>query len=98
MATMDNTSKDLIIDLRVIPGIGPSLAQDLNDLGFHSVLDLKQADPEKMYNDLVTLRRTPIDHCVLYVFRCAVYFADTDNHDPEKLKWWNWKDRESEIC
>jgi len=28
---------------------------------------------------------------VLYTFRCAVYYASNSNHDPEKLKWWNWK-------
>jgi len=28
---------------------------------------------------------------LLYVFRCAVYFAENKNPDPEKLKWWNWK-------
>ena len=26
------------------------------------------------------------------VYRCAVYFASTEDPDPEKLKWWNWKD------
>ncbi|MGA3073400.1 MAG: helix-hairpin-helix domain-containing protein, partial [Bryobacteraceae bacterium] len=31
--------------------------------------------------------------CVLYVFRCAVYFASEAEHDPELLKWWNWKDQ-----
>ena len=25
--------------------------------------------------------------------RCAVYFAQTPNPDPVKLKWWNWQDR-----
>jgi hypothetical protein len=30
---------------------------------------------------------------VLYVFRCAVYYASHEVHDPELLKWWNWKDR-----
>ncbi|WP_334292712.1 helix-hairpin-helix domain-containing protein [Parasporobacterium paucivorans] len=29
---------------------------------------------------------------MLYVFRCAVYYANEEAHDPEKLKWWNWKD------
>jgi len=27
---------------------------------------------------------------LLYVFRCAVYFAD-GGRSPEELKWWNWK-------
>ncbi len=26
------------------------------------------------------------------MFRCAVYFASSEKHDPELLKWWNWKD------
>ena len=34
------------------------------------------------------------DRCVLYVFRCAVYYAEHEQHEPEKLKWWYWKDRE----
>jgi hypothetical protein len=29
---------------------------------------------------------------MLYVFRTAVYYASNSKHDPEKLKWWNWKD------
>ena len=28
---------------------------------------------------------------MLYVFRCALYYASNDIHDPELLKWWNWK-------
>ncbi len=35
---------------------------------------------------------TPLDRCVLYVFRCANYYAAHKRHDPELLKWWNWKD------
>ena len=76
----------------IIPGVGPSLARDFEDLGFHSVAELKDADPEKLYENLCELRGVPIDRCVLYVFRCAVYFASGSSHDPEKLKWWNWKD------
>ena len=29
---------------------------------------------------------------VLYVFRCAVYFA-SKQHNPELLKWWHWKEK-----
>jgi hypothetical protein len=42
--------------------------------------------------------RTSSDHaaalnrCWLYVARCAVYFAETIDPEPDKLKWWNWKD------
>jgi hypothetical protein len=39
------------------------------------------------------LTGTRQDRCVLYVFRCAVCFASETAHDPDMLKWWNWKDR-----
>ena len=80
-------------DLQSIPGIGPSMAQDLRDLGYFSVSDLKGQDPELMYKRLKLIHGMEIDTCVLYVFRCAVYFASEENHDPELLNWWIWKDR-----
>jgi hypothetical protein len=79
--------------LETVPGIGKSLAKDLRDLGIKTVSDLKGRDPGKMYNDLCQKRGVHQDRCVLYVFRCAVYFADIDDPDPELVKWWNWKDR-----
>ena len=33
-----------------------------------------------------------VDRCLLYVFRCACYYARTKRPDPQKLLWWNWKD------
>jgi len=79
--------------LEAVPGIGKSLARDLRDLGINDVSGLRRHDPEKMYSDLCRLRGVRQDPCVLYVFRSAVYFARTDNPDPELVKWWNWKDR-----
>ncbi len=78
-------------DLETIPGVGPSIAKDLRDLGFRTVTDLKNADPEAMYENLCALRSQHQDRCLLYVFRCAHYFAAHKVHDPERLKWWNWK-------
>ena len=86
--------KDKILkDLRQIPGIGKSMAEDLWDLGYRSVQDLKGENSEEMYIRLCAQRGMKLDRCVLYVFRCAVYFASNEIHDPELLKWWNWKDR-----
>jgi len=79
--------------LQVIPGIGPSLAADLRLLGYRAVSDLKDADPEAMYQRLCRLTKARQDPCVLYVFRCAVYYASRTRHRPELLKWWNWKGR-----
>ena len=80
-------------DLQSIPGIGPNMAQDLRDLGYFQVRDLRGQDPELMYKRLKLLHGIEIDPCVLYVFRCAVYYASEEQHEPELLKWWVWKDR-----
>ena len=85
-------SKDELKEMQTIPGIGPSISRDLADLGYISVSSLRGEDPELMYQRLCELRGGHIDRCVLYVFRCAVYFADNTTHNPELLKWWNWKD------
>lgn len=85
-------------DLESAPGIGPSIAQDLRDLGVQRIQDLQGQDPETMYHQLCVLRGGHIDRCVLYVFRCAVYFANNASHDPELLKWWNWKDRVTQAA
>ncbi|UCC71940.1 MAG: helix-hairpin-helix domain-containing protein [Gemmatimonadota bacterium] len=81
------------MELQQIPGVGPSIARDLHDLGVRRVEDLRGADPDRLYQRLGALRGSRIDPCVLYVFRCAVYYASNREHDPELLKWWNWKDR-----
>jgi hypothetical protein len=80
-------------DFRRIPGIGPSMADDLWRLGYRSVAELDGEQPEAMYQRLCDLSGGHVDRCVLYVFRCAVYFASNDAHDPELLKWWNWSDQ-----
>ena len=79
--------------LQVIPGIGPSIARDLQDLGVEAVADLEGRNPVELYERLGAIRGVRQDPCVLYVFRCAVYYAGHRRHDPELLKWWNWKDR-----
>lgn len=85
--------KKALKELRTIPGVGKSIAEDLWDMGFRSPADLKGLDPEKMYLDFQKMRGDSVDRCMLYVFRCAVYYASEKDHDPELLKWWNWKDR-----
>ncbi|MHB1034069.1 MAG: helix-hairpin-helix domain-containing protein [Pirellulales bacterium] len=77
--------------LEEIPGVGPKLARVLHDLGVRCVDDLKGQDPETLYDRLTALRGRPVDRCVLYVFRCAVYYAQ-DGREPRRLKWWHWKD------
>ena len=99
MTTRDTTMPvaAALKDLQTIPGIGASLSQDLVDLGYQTVNELKGANPEAIYQSLMALRGRDIDRCVLYVFRCAVYFASNSVHEPESLKWWNWKDRRQKV-
>lgn len=80
------------LPLQQIPGVGPSIAKDLQSIGIFSVNQLKNRDPEELYERLMLHVGSHVDRCMLYVFRCAVYYASTKKHDPEKLTWWNWKD------
>ena len=91
-ASADRSTLAAIKDLRRIPGIGPSLARDLLDLGIQRVESLRRRNPEQLYEKLCALRGVHQDRCVLYAFRCAVHFATDPNGDPELLKWWNWHD------
>lgn len=80
------------MELTRIPGVGISIARDLRALGYREVEDLRGADPRQMFDQLCELNGVRVDRCVLYVFRCAVYFAENRNPEPQLLKWWNWKD------
>lgn len=89
------TKEQSLNELMTIPGIGKSLANDLWNIGIKTISDLKNQDPESLYDLSNRFAATVQDRCVLYTFRCAVYYASTpkSKHNPEKLKWWNWKDK-----
>ncbi|HSL96736.1 MAG TPA: helix-hairpin-helix domain-containing protein [Thermoleophilia bacterium] len=98
---------DALADLQALPSIGPRLAEKLLLLGVRSPAGLRGRDPEALYDELQS-KLGPVDRCVLYAFRCAVYAAGHDAEhdpghgsdrggehgaaDPELAKWWNWKD------
>ena len=84
-----------IRELMQIPGVGKSIAFDLWNIGIHAISDLKGKDPQLLYERSNKFAGAVQDRCLLYVFRCAVYYAETqeESRDPELLKWWNWKDR-----
>lgn len=77
-----------------IPGVGESIARDLQHIGIARVADLKGKIPELLYAQSNEFAGSTQDRCLLYVFRCAVYYAETpaEQRDKELLKWWNWKD------
>ena len=86
---MDNKLKNL----QTIPGIGKTIARDFCDIGIKKVSDLKGKDPEKLYSQICAKKGEQVDKCMCYVCRSSVYFAQHKKHNPEKLKWWNWKDK-----
>lgn len=83
-------------NLMQIPGVGIHTAQDLFEMGITSVADLRGKDPEELYRLDCENKGCLEDRCQLYVFRCAVYYAEHETHDPEKLKWWYWKDQKNQ--
>ncbi len=82
-------------ELLQIPGVGKSIAEDLNNIGIFKINELKSRDPDQLYDLSNQYAGCVQDRCLLYVFKTAVYYSKTkpENRDPELLKWWNWKDK-----
>jgi hypothetical protein len=93
-SAMNETNRKVILDrLMTIPGVGKSIAGDLYDIGIRSPEELRGNEPELLYERICAHQKKRIDRCLLYEMRCVVYFVSKEKHDPELLKWWNWKDR-----
>ena len=80
-------------DLTNIPFVGNSIANDFKNIGITKISDLRGKNPEELYSQICAKQGCQIDRCILYVCRSSIYFAENKNPDPEKLKWWNWKDK-----
>jgi len=86
--------KDKVLkQFQLIPGIGKSISLDFWNIGLRSIADLAGQNPGILYDKLNSITGVKQDICVLYTFRCAVYYATEKYHDKEKLKWWYWKDK-----
>ncbi len=81
-------------DLKTIPNIGYKTKQSFFNIGITCVEDLKGKNPEELYIKDSEVKGFIEDKCQLYLFRMAVYYADHDKWEEEKLKWWYWKDKE----
>ncbi len=73
-------------DLLTIPYVGKNTKEDLMNIGITCVEDLKGKNPEDLFLKDCQFKRRLEDRCQLYVFRMAVYFAENEVHDEEKLK------------
>lgn len=80
-------------DLIHIPNVGKSIKQDLLNIGIQYIEDLKGKNPEELYQKSCKVKGFQEDRCLLYVFRMAVYYAENEKREEEKLKWWYWKDK-----
>ena len=59
-------------DLRLIPGVGKSIENDLKNIGINNISDLEGKNPETLYELSNNYAGCTQDRCLLYVFRCAV--------------------------
>ena len=98
MATASHRQKmdkeRILKQFRTIPGIGKACSLDLWDIGLRNIADLKGQNPAALYHQLNTVTGAQHDICMLYTFRCAVYYATEQHPDREKLNWWYWKDKQ----
>ncbi len=85
-----NLNKNVLTEIH---GVGKSIANDFHNIGVTKVSDLIGKNPEELYLQICAYQGCCVDRCILYVCRSSVYFAENKVHDPEKLKWWNWKDK-----
>lgn len=92
---LHNMNKTAILKkFQTIPSIGKACALDLWNIGLRTVADLKGQNPAALYHKLNTVTGVQHDICMLYTFRCAVYYASEEKPEREKLKWWYWKDKQ----
>ena len=56
-------------DLEQIPGVGKRIAQEMQNIGLHSIDQLKDQNPRKLYQKLCDVKASPPDRCMLYVLR-----------------------------
>jgi hypothetical protein len=79
--------------LEDLPGIGPSIADDLRRIGIAVPAQIGAREPEALYGRLVAVDG-PTDRCVLYILRAAHHFVENEGvvADDSLLRWWSWKD------
>lgn len=74
-----------------IPHMKIEVARDLIDLGFSEIYQLSGRAPEVLFEDL-NHKRTFVEADRLAYFKMAVYFAEQQDPDPQRLhpSAWHW--------
>src|SRR5262249_49542905 len=70
--------------------IGPACAQDLLQLGFRAVDELRGQDPRALYHRLCELPGSRQDPCVEDVLRCAIAQVDDEGLPAPLRQWHRW--------
>ena len=79
-------------ELRKIPNVGKQTEQDLTAMGYTTIDSLRGKKAEELYEEECRLRGCILDRCQLYLYRAVEYYVNTEIPDPQKYKWWFWKD------
>jgi Pathogenicity locus len=90
------TDASQVVALEQIPNIGPSIAQDLRDIGIHAPDALRGANAETIYEALCIMRGIRQDPCVLDTFMAAIDFMSGAPPTP----WWHYTTlrKQSKVC
>ena len=81
-------------DITSIPGVESSIAEEFAKIEIYTIEDLKNQDPDRLYNVLLSTnqyKKQQTNPYLLYVFRMAVYFAN-GGRAQDKLVWSAWRD------
>lgn len=94
---MSLVREEVLREFQRIPGVGRSIAEDLWELGFHSVKELRKQNPETLYRKLCQHAGSNIDRNMRHIYRCVSYYASIMHIDPEMLSWWNDYSEEKKL-
>jgi len=72
--------------LLTLKNVGPATLHDLNLLGIEHIEQLKDKNPDELYERIQQITGTKHDPCVWDVFAAIIHEAKTG----EKLPWWRW--------
>lgn len=84
-ATSD-TDRGSLTALEQVPNVGPSLADDLRDIGITHPRELAGRDPYRLYRTLCDVTGVRHDPCVIDVFISAVRYMEGAPAHP----WWHY--------
>jgi hypothetical protein len=76
-----------LIDFQQVPSVGPKFAQDLVDMGYYTIAELKDKEGAELLNEHERLIGACTDPCVEDQFRLMVHYA---NNPGSKKQWWNF--------